>query len=46
VLAQNSARTFYEKMGGRIVRFGVFTIEQTEIEEVAYGWHDLHSLEI
>jgi ribosomal protein S18 acetylase RimI-like enzyme len=44
VLAQNSARHFYEKMGGKFVKFGTFTITNAEIEEVAYGWPDISDL--
>jgi GNAT superfamily N-acetyltransferase len=44
VLAKNSARTFYEKLGGALVKSKIVKIGQTDLEELAYGWKSLRSL--
>ncbi len=45
VFAQNiSARHFYESLGGQFLRGNWFDIHGVSIEEIAYGWPDLHEL--
>ena len=44
VLAANPSRRFYDAMGGRPVRQQHVEIGGATLEEVAYGWHDLHAL--
>ena len=40
VLAENPARGFYERLGGREVRTQPLAIGEATLEEVAYGWPD------
>lgn len=42
VLKDNSARNFYEKMGGIFVDMKY--LEGLEVDEVAYGWKDIGSI--
>ncbi len=44
VLAENSARAFYEKLGGEPIGEKHYTVEGWDIAEVAYGWRDIHAL--
>lgn len=44
VFAQNPACLFYERMGGRYLRRQPIQIEDTTLEEVAYGWEDIGKL--
>jgi GNAT superfamily N-acetyltransferase len=44
VFAENSARHFYESLGGVHVRDGSFEIDGCVLPEVAYGWRDLNVL--
>jgi hypothetical protein len=41
VLAENSARRFYEKLGGVLVQTDTYRIAGAELEQVAYGWPDI-----
>jgi len=41
MLADNPTRFFYEGMGGERVGQRVDTLAGVDVEEVAYGWHDL-----
>jgi GNAT superfamily N-acetyltransferase len=45
VIAANSSRHFYERLGGRYLRAQPFDIGDESIETVAYGWTDLHMLQ-
>lgn len=40
-LAENSARRFYEKLGGVLVQTDTYRIAGAELEQVAYGWPDI-----
>jgi GNAT superfamily N-acetyltransferase len=44
VLAKNSSRGFYEKLGGALIKSKLVGIGQVELEEVAYGWRTLRPL--
>lgn len=44
VLAANTARAFYEQLGGELVSWQRLDIDGAEIEEVAYGWSDIDQL--
>jgi GNAT superfamily N-acetyltransferase len=45
VFAANPARRFYEALGGQpIEQEAIVTIEDTELDEVPYGWDDLRTL--
>ena len=44
VFAVNPARKFYEALGGQLVRESQFEIEGVTVNEVAYGWLDIHTL--
>lgn len=44
VLAENPARAFYERLGGRAIRESLFHIGNEALDEVAYGWRDLSLL--
>lgn len=44
VLAENPARTFYERLGGRVVDEKTVTIGGVPLIEVAYGWLDSHTI--
>lgn len=45
VFAENhAARRFYEALGGQYVKSNHFEISGTRIEEIAYGWTDIHVL--
>jgi GNAT superfamily N-acetyltransferase len=44
VLAENPARKFYERLGGRLVYEKTVTIGGVLLTEVAYGWRDAHTL--
>ena len=46
VLAENPARRFYEKLGGELVRTGIYTIRDVALEQVAYGWLDITQLRL
>ena len=41
VLEQNSARRFYEAMGGQMIDSKTISIGGVNLQEVAYGWSDL-----
>ena len=41
VLTENPARRFYEKLGGKLVQTGAYTIQGVELAQVAYGWLDI-----
>jgi GNAT superfamily N-acetyltransferase len=43
VLADNPARFFYERMGGRRVAERVESFAGTDLTEAAYGWDDLEA---
>ncbi len=45
VLANNPARHFYEALGGQAVISQPITIGGVALEEVAYGWKDLTTLQ-
>jgi len=42
-LERNGARTFYERLGGKYVRSGVYDCGGTPLVQVAYGWNDLEN---
>lgn len=44
VLKDNSARRFYESLGGQLIRTQPITIGGAVLEEVAYGWKDIRTL--
>lgn len=44
VLADNSSRAFYERLGGQFVREKPITIGGAALSEVAYGWPEIHTL--
>ncbi len=44
VLAENPARRFYEKLGGKLVTTGSYSIQSVELAQVAYGWLDIAQL--
>lgn len=44
VLADNPARRFYESLGGQYLREKPFTLGETSLIEVAYGWRDIRPL--
>ncbi len=44
VLAENSARAFYEKLGGELIGEKHYAVEDWDIAEVAYGWRDIRTL--
>ncbi len=44
VLADNPARKFYEKLGGRLTGERAITIGLSDLEEVSYGWTELERL--
>ena len=44
VLAANSARKFYEALGGRFLSSKSIEIGGAALEEVSYGWDDLRTL--
>ena len=44
VLAQNPARGFYERLGGRFICAEPFTDGGDEIVQIAYGWRDISQL--
>jgi GNAT superfamily N-acetyltransferase len=44
VLAENPARQFYERLGGRLVYEKTVTIGGVPLLEVAYGWQDAQRL--
>lgn len=44
VLAANTARAFYEQLGGELVGSQRLDLDGAEIEEVAYGWPDIKHL--
>jgi len=45
VLVDNPSRRFYEKLGGQYLRDQSIEIGGVKLQEVAYGWRDLSSLE-
>lgn len=44
VLADNPARSFYESLGGRLIKEQEIAIGGAQLLEVAYGWPDLRAL--
>jgi ribosomal protein S18 acetylase RimI-like enzyme len=42
--ANEPARAFYERLGGRLVDRQIVTIGRQELPEVAYGWEDISTL--
>jgi GNAT superfamily N-acetyltransferase len=44
VLGENPSRHFYEALGGKYVRKKKVDIQGQILDEVAYGWEDLHSI--
>lgn len=44
VLAENKARGFYERLGGRAVLKKNITIGQQVLPEIGYGWDDMRTL--
>lgn len=44
VLAENPARGFYERLGGKYLREKFIEIGGANLVEVAYGWQDIHLL--
>ncbi|MHB0858743.1 MAG: GNAT family N-acetyltransferase [Anaerolineae bacterium] len=44
VLAENAARSFYERLGGRYERSQEITIGGVALKEVAYGWRNTRCL--
>lgn len=45
VLANNPSRIFYERLGGKYIKTQQLRIDGKRLDEVAYGWTDLHALE-
>lgn len=45
VLTENPSRCFYESLGGKIIRSSQIRIGGTPLEEIAYGWPDIHTLQ-
>ena len=43
MLADNPTRFFYEGLGGERVGERVDTMAGVDVEEVAFGWHDLEA---
>jgi hypothetical protein len=41
VLADNPARAFYEKHGGKYLRSQPLELGQYTVQEVAYGWDNI-----
>ena len=44
VLAKNSARRFYERLGGIFLREKQIKIGSVDLLEAAYGWADIRQL--
>ncbi|HUI89011.1 MAG TPA: GNAT family N-acetyltransferase [Anaerolineales bacterium] len=44
VLSTNPARSFYEKLGGCLLRDRPFEMGGTTLQEAAHGWDDIHPL--
>ncbi|GCE29007.1 putative N-acetyltransferase YuaI [Dictyobacter alpinus] len=44
VLADNPACSFYESLGGRPVKTGVYEVGGTKLQQVGYGWPDITQL--
>src|SRR5262249_13258173 len=44
VLAENPSRAFYDALGGKVVNSKMIEIGGRELQEVAYGWSDIHPL--
>ncbi len=44
VLEENPSRGFYEKLGGKRVRRKTLNRDGKLLQEIAYGWEDVHSL--
>jgi hypothetical protein len=44
VLADNSARHFYEALGGQLVKTQTYETGDETLEEVGYGWRDISHL--
>jgi len=44
VLAENPSRAFYDALGGIVVNSKMIEIGGRELQEVAYGWSDIHPL--
>ncbi len=44
VLADNSARHFYEALGGQLVKTQTYEEGGVMLEQVGYGWRDLTHL--
>ena len=45
VLAENPSRCFYESLGGTLLRSSQIRIGGTPLEEIAYGWPDIRTLQ-
>ncbi|MSO21321.1 MAG: GNAT family N-acetyltransferase [Acidobacteria bacterium] len=41
VLAANSSRKFYERLGGRVIRESVAKIDGAEYPDAFHGWDDI-----
>jgi ribosomal protein S18 acetylase RimI-like enzyme len=44
VLADNPSRGFYQHLGGKEVAQKQINIADADLQEIAYGWHDLRTL--
>jgi hypothetical protein len=44
VLSDNTARRFYEALGGKYVRAATITIGGVPLPDCAYGWRDISVL--
>ena len=44
VLADNSACQFYQSLGGREVEHKQVNFNGSKLQEIAYGWQDIHNL--
>jgi GNAT superfamily N-acetyltransferase len=44
VLAANSSREFYEKLGAKFVRTGPYRVGDVTLEDLGYGWTDIRVL--
>jgi hypothetical protein len=46
VLANNPARAFYIRLGGKELRRQAISFESVTSDEIAYGWEDTTSLRV
>ncbi|HEU5378014.1 MAG TPA: GNAT family N-acetyltransferase, partial [Ktedonobacteraceae bacterium] len=46
VLAENSARRFYEALGGKMVETGIYRTHGIELRQVGYGWPDIRQIKL